>query len=359
MFCDNNNARLFVWLAQPDRMCSRIDPSCATMTAARPSSSSRAIEMARRVLRIEARAVAALADRLGDEMTDAVDLILSRKGRVIVCGIGKSGHIGRKIAATLASTGTPAYFVHAAEAAHGDLGMITADDVVIALSNSGSSDELLMIVPLVKRQGASLVAITGRAESPLARQADIHLDAAVTEEACPLNLAPTASTTAALALGDALAVALLDARGFSSEDFARAHPGGALGRRLLTHVRDVMRPAENVPRMHADAGLADTLLAMTRGGLGMTAVIDDKQAVIGIFTDGDLRRAIERGIDIQAARLSKIMTPHPQHIRPEALAAEAAETMERLRISQLLVLDDQGIIVGALNTHDLMQAKVI
>lgn len=315
--------------------------------------------MARRVLRIEAAAVSALADRVGHELASAVELILARNGRVIVSGIGKSGHVGRKIAATLASTGTPAYFVHAAEAAHGDLGMITADDVVIALSNSGASDELLMIVPLVKRQGASLIAITGRPESPLARQADIHLDAAVAEEACPLNLAPTASTTAALALGDALAVALLDARGFSSDDFARAHPGGALGRRLLTHVRDVMRPAAQVPSIHGKAELSEALMVMTRGGLGMTAVLDDSHAVVGIFTDGDLRRSIERGIDIRTARLTEIMTAHPQSIHPDALAVEAAETMERLRISQLLVLDEQGTIVGALNTHDLMQAKVI
>ena len=239
-----------------------------------PSADSRAVALARRVLRIEAAAVAALADRVGEEFERAVDIILKRHGRVIVTGIGKSGHIARKIAATLASTGTPAYFVHAAEAAHGDLGMITPEDVVLALSNSGSSEELLMIVPLVKRQGARLIAMTGKSDSPLARQADAHLEAAVAEEACPLNLAPTASTTAALALGDALAVALLDARGFAAEDFARSHPGGALGRRLLTHVGDVMRPHTEVPQVAADVPLTQALLAMTAGGMGMTAIID-------------------------------------------------------------------------------------
>ncbi|HRP96678.1 MAG TPA: KpsF/GutQ family sugar-phosphate isomerase [Rhodocyclaceae bacterium] len=319
----------------------------------------RAIVMAQRVLRIEADAVAALAERVGADFERAVALILGRRGRVVVTGIGKSGHIGRKLAATLASTGTPAYFVHAAEAAHGDLGMITAEDVVIALSNSGASDELLTIVPLVKRQGASLIAITGRPGSPLAREADVHLDAGVREEACPLNLAPTASTTAALALGDALAVALLDARGFSSDDFARAHPGGALGRRLLTHVRDVMRPARAVPQLPESAPLTEALLAMSRGGLGMTAVVDDDNRLTGIFTDGDLRRTLERGVDVHACRLGDVMTRAPQHIGPDALAVEAAAMMERLRISQLLVVDGAGALLGALNTHDLMQAKVI
>lgn len=315
--------------------------------------------MARRVLRIEAEAVAALADRIGDAFEQAVGLILARRGRVIVTGIGKSGHIGRKIAATLASTGTPAYFVHAAEAAHGDLGMITAEDVVIALSYSGASDELLTIVPLVKRQGASLIAITGNASSPLAKESDVHLDAAVREEACPLNLAPTASTTATLALGDALAVALLDARGFSSDDFARAHPGGALGRRLLTHVRDVMRPAHDVPQVSESALLTDALLEMTRGGLGMTAVVSGEGAVIGIFTDGDLRRTLERGADVRSTALGEVMTRNPRTIGPEALAVEAVEVMERLRINQLLVVGSNGRLAGALNMHDLMQAKVI
>lgn len=326
-----------------------------TPTPERPAS----IEMARRVLRIEADAVAALADRLDHGFERAVELILHRRGRVIVCGIGKSGHIGRKLAATLASTGTPAYFVHAAEAAHGDLGMITADDIVIALSNSGASEELLTIVPLVKRQGARLIAMTGNPASPLAREADIHLDAGVAEEACPLNLAPTASTTAALALGDALAVAVLDARGFSHDDFARSHPGGALGRRLLTHVRDVMRPAERVPLVDESATVGQALLAMTRGGLGMTGVRSSEGRLSGIFTDGDLRRAIERGFDVNRTSIGEIMTRSPQSIGPDALAVEGAEMMERLRISQLLVLDGEGRLLGALNTHDLMQAKVI
>ena len=237
--------------------------------------------------------------------------------------------------------------------------MITSEDVVIALSNSGASEELLTIVPLVKRQGASLIAMTGNPESPLARESDIHLDAGVAEEACPLNLAPTASTTAALALGDALAVALLDARGFNSDDFARAHPGGTLGRRLLTHVRDVMRPADRVPQLVETASLTDALLAMTRGGLGMTAIVDSDARLAGIFTDGDLRRALERGSDIRTARLAEVMTRNPRHIGPDALAVEAVEMMERLRISQLLVANSDGTLVGALNTHDLMLAKVI
>ena len=324
-----------------------------------PSADSRAVALARRVLRIEAAAVAALADRVGEEFERAVDIILKRHGRVIVTGIGKSGHIARKIAATLASTGTPAYFVHAAEAAHGDLGMITPEDVVLALSNSGSSEELLMIVPLVKRQGARLIAMTGKADSPLARQADVHLEAAVAEEACPLNLAPTASTTAALALGDALAVALLDARGFAADDFARSHPGGALGRRLLTHVGDVMRAATSVPQVTADVPLTQALLAMTAGGMGMTAIVDAAGLPQGIFTDGDLRRALEKGVDVRVARVSEVMTHNPRSIGPGALAVEAAEVMERMRISQLLVIGDDGQLEGALTTHDLMLAKVI
>ena len=323
------------------------------------SSESRAVALARRVLRIEADAVLALGARIGEEFERAVEIILARHGRVIVTGVGKSGHIGRKLAATLASTGTPAYFVHAAEAAHGDLGMITPEDVVIALSNSGSSEELLTIVPLVKRQGARLIAMTGKPDSPLAREADAHLDAGVAEEACPLNLAPTASTTAALALGDALAVALLDARGFAAEDFARSHPGGALGRRLLTHVGDVMRPAQAVPRVGSDAPLTQALLAMTSGGMGMTAVVDNDEVPVGIFTDGDLRRALEKGCDVRSARVSEVMTRNPRNIAPGALAAEAAATMEKLRISQLLVLDQAGRLAGALTTHDLMLAKVI
>ncbi|MCK0512001.1 KpsF/GutQ family sugar-phosphate isomerase [Aromatoleum buckelii] len=319
----------------------------------------RCVALARRVLHIEAAAVAALAERLGADFERAVQLILQRHGRVIVTGIGKSGHIARKLAATLASTGTPAYFVHAAEAAHGDLGMITAEDVVIALSNSGASEELLTIVPLVKRQGAKLISMTGKPDSPLAREADVHLDAAVSEEACPLNLAPTASTTAALALGDALAVALLDARGFGADDFARSHPGGSLGRRLLTHVSDVMRGADRVPQVAETVPMTSALLEMTRGGMGMTAVVDARGAPIGIFTDGDLRRALERGCDARTAALAEVMTRAPRSINPDALAVEAAEIMERLRISQLLVVGADGTLAGALTTHDLMLAKVI
>ena len=317
------------------------------------------LDLARRVLEIEADAVRALADRLGDAFTQAVGLILASRGRVIVSGVGKSGHIGRKFAATLASTGTPAYFVHAAEAAHGDLGMITADDVLIALSYSGSGEELLKIVPLIKRQGARLIALTGNPDSPLAREADVHLDGAVREEACPLNLAPTASTTAALALSDALAVALLDARGFGADDFARSHPGGALGRRLLTHVSDVMRSGTAVPRVPEGALLADALMEMTRAGMGMTAIIGDDGRIVGIYTDGDLRRSLASGCDFGTARVADVMSRGPRTIAPEALAVQAAEMMERLRISQLLVADPAGRLVGALNHHDLMLAKVI
>ena len=322
-------------------------------------SATRALALGRRVLEIEAAAVAALSGRLDAAFEQAVALILQCQGRVIVSGIGKSGHIARKFAATLASTGTPAYFVHAAEAAHGDLGMIAAEDIVIAISNSGASGELLTLVPQLKRRGARLIAITGNAASPLAREADIHLDAAVDEEACPLNLAPTASTTAELALSDALAVALLDARGFGAEDFARSHPGGSLGRRLLTHVCDVMRPRDHVPALPSEASLSEALLAMTRGGMGMAVAVTATGAAEGIFTDGDLRRALENGVDVRTARFADVLTRNPHAIVPTALAVEAAEMMERLRISQLLVVDGEGALVGALNTHDLMQAQVI
>ena len=318
----------------------------------------KALELAKNVLRIEAQAVAGLIDRLDGAFPRAIALILACHGRVIVSGVGKSGHIARKIAATLASTGTPAYFVHAAEAAHGDLGMITRDDVLIALSNSGESEELLTIVPLVKRQGGRLIAITGSAASSLAREADAHLDAGVAEEACPLNLAPTASTTAALAMGDALAVALLDARGFGAEDFARSHPGGALGRRLLTHVRDIMRKIDAVPRVGENATVAEAVLAISRGGMGMTAVVTDKLAVAGIFTDGDLRRALDKVADMKGTPVTQVMTRNPRTIGPERLAAETAQMMEEHRINQILVVED-GVLVGALNTHDLFRAKVI
>ncbi len=328
-------------------------------SAPNPAAHDRVLALARHVLEIEADAVRALADQLGPELVKAVDLILASSGRVIVSGVGKSGHIGRKFAATLASTGTPAYFVHAAEAAHGDLGMITANDVLIALSYSGSGEELLKIVPLVKRQGARLIAITGNPDSPLAREADVHLNGAVKEEACPLNLAPTASTTASLALSDALAVALLDARGFGADDFARSHPGGALGRRLLTHVSDVMRSGAAVPKVAEDALLADALMEMTRAGMGMTAIVDADQRIVGIYTDGDLRRSLASGCNFTTARVADVMSRGPRTIHAEALAVEAAEMMETRRISQLLVTDATGRLIGALNHHDLMLAKVI
>lgn len=317
------------------------------------------LALARRVLAVEADAVRKIAARLDASFVQAVTLILACRGRVIVSGIGKSGHIARKIAATMASTGTPAYFVHAAEAVHGDLGMIARDDVLIALSNSGENDELLTIVPLVKRQGGKLIAITGNADSALAQEADIHLDASVEEEACPLNLAPTASTTAALALGDALAVALLDARGFGAEDFARSHPGGALGRKLLTHVRDVMRPADKVPVASADMTVPAALLAISRGALGMIAVLDSSGKVIGIFTDGDLRRALEKLGDLRRIAVGDIMSRNPRTIGPERLAVEAVEMMERHKVNQLLVTDTAGQLAGALNMHDLFRAKVV
>ena len=323
------------------------------------AASSAALELARRVLAIEADAVRALIDRLDERFLMAVSLILGRRGRVVVSGIGKSGHIARKVASTLASTGTPAYFVHPAEASHGDLGMIQAEDIFIGISHSGESEELLAIIPLLKRQGAKLIALTGNAQSTLAREADVHLDAGVAQEACPLNLAPTASTTAALALGDALAVALLDARGFSADDFARSHPGGRLGRRLLTHVADVMRRGPEVPSVADTASLRQAVLEMSRGRMGMTAVVDSADRLRGIFTDGDLRRALDKVTDFAAATVVDVMTPAPRAIRPEALAVEAVQLMERHKINPLLVVDDQERVVGALNMHDLFRAKVI
>ena len=319
----------------------------------------RALALGRQTLSIEAAAVDALVDRINGDFAAAVELILGCRGRLIVSGIGKSGHVARKIASTMASTGTPAYFVHPAEASHGDLGMIIRDDVLLALSNSGESEELLRIVPLVKRQGARLIAMTGVPTSTLAREADVHLDAGVAQEACPHNLAPTASTTAALALGDALAVALLDARGFGPDDFARSHPGGSLGRRLLTHVSDVMRSGDSVPTVGPQAGVTDAILAMSRGGLGLVVVIDDGGRTLGIFTDGDLRRAFEKRIDLQSASIASVMHVQPRTIAPERLAVEAVEMMERYRINALLVADPDGRLLGALNMHDLFTAKVI
>jgi arabinose-5-phosphate isomerase len=323
------------------------------------SSGETALELARRVLAIEADAVHALIARIDGRFLAALSMILERRGRVVVSGIGKSGHIARKIASTLSSTGTPAYFLHPAEAGHGDLGMIESGDVFIAISHSGESEELLSIIPQVKRRGAKLIALTGRADSSLAREADVLLDAGVAQEACPHNLAPTASTTAALALGDALAVALLDARGFSADDFARSHPGGSLGRRLLTHVADVMRRGDDVPSVRATATFKQALLEMSRGRMGMTAVLDADGKVRGIFTDGDLRRALDKVLDFDKTLVTEVMTAGPRSIRPEALAVEAVQLMERHKVNQLLVVDERGELVGALNMHDLFRAKVL
>ncbi|NTZ85600.1 KpsF/GutQ family sugar-phosphate isomerase [Burkholderia metallica] len=319
----------------------------------------RALALARDVLDIEADAVRALRDQLDGGFVQAVALLLGCRGRVVVSGIGKSGHIARKIAATLASTGTPAFFVHPAEASHGDLGMVTSDDVFIGISYSGESAELVAILPLVKRIGAKLIAITGRAGSSLGTLADVNLNAAVSKEACPLNLAPTASTTAALALGDALAVAVLDARGFGSDDFARSHPGGALGRRLLTYVRDVMRSGDDVPSVGLNATLSDALFQITAKRLGMTAVVDADGKVAGIFTDGDLRRVLARDGDFRTLPITEVMTRDPRTIAPDHLAVEAVELMERHRINQMLVVDTDGALIGALNMHDLFSKKVI
>ena len=319
----------------------------------------RAVALAQRTFDIEAQALIGLKARLGDDFGRAVRAMLACRGRVVVMGMGKSGHIGRKIAATLASTGTPALFVHPGEASHGDLGMVTPGDVVLAISNSGESDELDAIVPPLKRLGVTLVAMTGRADSSLARHADITLSSAVDQEACPLNLAPTASTTAQLALGDALAVALLDARGFRQEDFARSHPGGALGRKLLMHVRDLMRQGDDVPVVGPDTMLVEVMREMTRKGLGATAVADAERRVLGIFTDGDLRRLVEKGEDLRALTAREVMHARPKLVREDALAVEAADMMEAHRITSVLVVDAAGRLVGALNSNDLMRAKVI
>jgi arabinose-5-phosphate isomerase len=345
------------------------------MTPAPPFDPARALELAARTFEIEARALLALAARhrtpaapgapgsvAAEAFAAAVQATLSCRGRVVVMGMGKSGHIGRKIAATLASTGTPAHFVHPAEASHGDLGMVQPGDVALVLSNSGESDEIAAILPALRRIGVTLVAMTGRADSTLARHADIVLSSAVEEEACPLNLAPTASTTAQLALGDALAVALLDARGFREEDFARSHPGGVLGRKLLIHVRDLMRRGEAVPRVAPDAAFDALLREMTGKGLGFSAVVDEDGRPQGIFTDGDLRRLIERGApgqDLRALRAREVMHRAPRVVREDALAVDAAALMEQHRVTSVLVVDAAGLLVGALNSNDLMRAKVI
>ena len=319
----------------------------------------RALALARATLDIEARALDALKSRQGDGFVAALGAILACRGRVVVMGMGKSGHVGRKVAATLASTGTPAFFVHPGEASHGDLGMVTGGDVVLAISNSGESEEIAAIVPAIKRLGATLVAMTGNVESSLGRHADVVISSAVDQEACPLNLAPTASTTAQMALGDALAVALLDARGFREDDFARSHPGGSLGRKLLMHVADLMRSGDAVPRVGTDTVMNEMLHEMTRKGLGFTAVCDDAGQVTGIFTDGDLRRLIETGADLRALRAGDVMSASPKLVRDDALAVAAAELMERHRVTGLLVVDGAGQLIGAINSNDLMRAKVI
>jgi arabinose-5-phosphate isomerase len=324
-----------------------------------PPSAADILSLARRTLEIEAAAVTDLIARLDTAMVQAVGILLDCKGRVVVSGMGKSGHIGGKIAATLASTGTPAFFMHPAEASHGDLGMITGDDVVIALSNSGESPELIAIVPLIKRRGARLIAMTGKPQSTLACAADIHLDAGVAQEACPHNLAPTASTTAALALGDALAVAALYARGFTAEDFARTHPGGALGRRLLVHVRDVMHQGDALPVVRVDTPFKEALLEMTRKGLGMTAVVSADGRLAGVFTDGDLRRCLDAGVDFVSETIAAVMKCNPKTISEDALAAEAAHYMEENKVNGLLALDAEGRLRGALNMHDLLRAGVV
>jgi arabinose-5-phosphate isomerase len=323
------------------------------------SASPDALTLARDVLNIEAAAVQALSTRLDESFVSALNVVLQCDGRVIVSGMGKSGHIARKIAATLSSTGTPAYFVHPAEASHGDLGMITSQDVIIALSYSGESRELMTIVPLIKRQGAKLISMTGNPVSSLAKVSDVHLNAAVDKEACPMGLAPTASTTAALALGDALAVALLDAKGFGAEDFARSHPGGSLGRRLLTHVSDIMRTGERMPMVGLDAMLGDAILEISKKGVGMTAIVDAGQHVLGIYTDGDLRRTLAKKLDFNTTPIRSVMSANPRRIGPGSLAAEAVQMMEQFNISQMLVVDEQNKLVGALNMHDLLHAKVI
>jgi arabinose-5-phosphate isomerase len=323
------------------------------------SATPHALSLAREVLNIEAAAIQTLSARLDENFLHALNVILQCEGRVIVSGMGKSGHIARKIAATLSSTGTPAYFVHPGEASHGDLGMITGEDVIIALSYSGESQELMTIVPVIKRQGAKLISMTGNPASSLAQAADVHLNAHVDKEACPMELAPTASTTAALALGDALAMALLDAKGFSAEDFARSHPGGSLGRRLLTRVSDIMRTGKNLPMVRLDAMLGDAILEISKKGVGMTAIVDADQQVLGIYTDGDLRRTLAKKLDFNTTPICEVMSVHPHCIKPDNLAAEAVMMMEQFNISQMLVVDEQNKLVGALNMHDLLHAKVI
>jgi arabinose-5-phosphate isomerase len=340
-------------------MVSRPPPAASPSREGQSFSAAQALRLAQETFDIEAAAVLGLKARVGEAFTRAVERILASTGRVVVMGMGKSGHVGRKIAATLASTGTPALFVHPAEASHGDLGMITADDLVLVISNGGESDEITAILPVLKRLGVTLIAMTGGPRSTLAVHADMVLDSGVEKEACPLNLAPTASTTAQLALGDALAVALLDARGFRAEDFARSHPGGALGRKLLTHLTDVMRAGNAVPRVRPDTRFPDLMREMSAKGLGASAVVDEQERVLGIFTDGDLRRLVEKGLDLRGLTAREVMHPNPRTIRSDALAVEAAELMEQHRITSVLVVDADGRLCGAVNSNDLMRAKVI
>ena len=314
----------------------------------------------RRVFAVEAEGLAAVADRIDGAFSAACKAILASRGRVVCCGMGKSGHVARKIAATLASTGTPAFYVHPGEAAHGDLGMVTDADIVLALSYSGESDEVLLLLPALKRQGNTVIAMTGRPASTLAREGDIHLDVSVPAEACPLALAPTSSTTASLAMGDALAVALLEARGFTADDFARSHPAGALGRRLLLHITDVMHAGDDVPKVGPDASVSEALVEMSRKRLGMTAVVDADDRLLGLYTDGDLRRSLDdEHVDLRGTRIEAVMTRAPRTIDADALAVEAAQLMETHKIHALLVVDGERRVVGALNIHDLLRARVV
>lgn len=315
---------------------------------------------ARRVIEVEARAIQRLSEQIDDNFLRACALMLDCRGRIVVSGMGKSGHIGHKIAATLASTGTPAFFVHPGEASHGDLGMITGNDVVLALSNSGETDELLAILPLIRRRNVPLIGMSGNAQSSLAKFADVHLDVSVPAEACPLNLAPTSSTTAALVIGDALAIALLEARGFTAEDFAQSHPAGSLGRKLLLRISDIMHTGDKIPSVMHHASTSEALVEMTRKGLGMTAVVDKENHLLGVFTDGDLRRLLDNtDIDLRNTPVKKLMTADPKTVRPERLAVEAACLMEDYKIHGLLVVDNSDVLVGAFNIHDLLRARVV
>jgi arabinose-5-phosphate isomerase len=328
-------------------------------SAAIPADTSSLLATARRALAIEARAVEALLARLDDRFADACRVCLQCQGRIVVTGMGKSGHIAHKVAATLASTGSPAFFLHPAEASHGDLGMITRGDAVLALSNSGETPELLLLLPHLKRLAVPLIVMAGKTDSTLGRAATVAIDVSVPEEACPLNLAPTASTTATLAMGDALAVAVLEARGFTKQDFARSHPGGSLGRQLLLHVEQLMRTGEALPRVGPKTRLGDGLVEMSRKGLGMTVIVDDGNRILGVFTDGDLRRALDRQVDVHGAVMSEVMTSPCRSMGPQDLAAEAVHLMEVHRITALPVADEQGRLIGALNVHDLLRAGVM